>query len=108
MLVAPSEPQDAPGCPAEAVPIGTVNAAAVMTAPMIAFLSLATSLPFPFSWPTGEPGERFTLRARLPVDVGSAAGGGLDDHRRTSRGARAAWHRAQLQGLAAGSRAPHA
>jgi hypothetical protein len=38
-----------------------MNTAAVMTAPMIAFLSMATSLPFPFLGPTGEPGERFVL-----------------------------------------------
>jgi hypothetical protein len=45
--VAPAEPQDAPGCPADAVPIGTMNTAAVITAATIAFLSMATSLPIP-------------------------------------------------------------
>jgi len=63
MLVAPAEPQDAPGCPAEAVPIGTMNTAAVMTAPMIAFLSMATTPPFPFEGAAGGSDERF-VRAR--------------------------------------------
>ena len=57
MLVAPAEPQDAPGCPADAVPIGTMNTNAVITAPMIAFLNMATS--FPSRGPTNAPGERF-------------------------------------------------
>src|SRR5690242_15016612 len=69
MLVAPAEPQDAPGCPAEAVPIGTMNTAAVMTAPMIAFLSMATSLPFRSQGLRPSAGSGSSVRARLPATL---------------------------------------
>jgi hypothetical protein len=59
MLVAPAEPQDAPGCPADAVPIGTMNKAAVNTAATIAFLRMATSLPVLGA--SADPGGRFVL-----------------------------------------------
>src|SRR5262245_29133625 len=64
---APAEPQDAPGCAADAVPIGTMNTAAVITAPMIAFLSMATSLRSPGLRASRVSGS--SARARLPATL---------------------------------------